>query len=97
VFLMLASCVTGHQLDAIEYLQEERVPFHSQPQSELLRPKARAAIPHVLTAIAAINERHSGRSDRSADFRVLASWFATCADDEQSQMNTDVGACSLRS
>jgi uncharacterized protein (TIGR02677 family) len=57
---------------------------HSQPQSELLRSKARAAIPHLLTAIAAINERRSGRSDRSADFRVLASWFATCADDEQS-------------
>ena len=32
-------------------------------------------------AIAALNERRSGRSDRSADFRVLASWFAACADD----------------
>jgi uncharacterized protein (TIGR02677 family) len=57
---------------------------HSQPQSELLRSKARSAIPQLLTAIAAINERRSGRSDRSADFRVLASWFANCADDQQS-------------
>jgi uncharacterized protein (TIGR02677 family) len=35
----------------------------------------------LLGAIAALNERRSGRSDRSADFRVLAGWFAGCADD----------------
>jgi uncharacterized protein (TIGR02677 family) len=46
-----------------------------------LRARARAAIPQLLTAISALNERRSGRSDRSADFRVLASWFAACADD----------------
>lgn len=37
----------------------------------------------VLAAIAALNERRSGRSDRSADFRVLARWFAACADDNE--------------
>jgi uncharacterized protein (TIGR02677 family) len=51
------------------------------PQAELLRARARAAIPQLLGAIAMVNERRSGRSDRSADFRVLAQWFAACADD----------------
>ncbi len=51
------------------------------PQAELLRARARAAIPQLLTAIATLNERRSGRSDRSADFRILADWFAACADD----------------
>lgn len=54
------------------------------PQAELLRARARAAIPQLLGAIAALNERRSGRSDRSADFRVLASWFAACSDDNSS-------------
>lgn len=53
------------------------------PQAELLRARARSAIPQLLGAIAALNERRSGRSDRSADFRLLAGWFATCADDAQ--------------
>ncbi|QIB64220.1 TIGR02677 family protein [Kineobactrum salinum] len=52
------------------------------PQAELLRARARAAIPQLLSAIAAVNERRSGRSDRSADFRVLAQWFADCASEE---------------
>ncbi|MDP2809703.1 MAG: TIGR02677 family protein [Rhodocyclaceae bacterium] len=52
-------------------------------QTEALRSKARAAIPQLLSAIAAVNERRSGRSDRSADFRVLAQWFADCADEHQ--------------
>jgi uncharacterized protein (TIGR02677 family) len=51
------------------------------PQAELLRARARSAIPQLLGAIAALNERRSGRSDRSADFRVLASWFGGCEDD----------------
>ena len=54
------------------------------PQAELLRSKARSAIPQLLAAVAALNERRSGRSDRSADFRMLAGWFADCAADAQS-------------
>jgi len=54
---------------------------HEPPQAELLRARARAAIPQLLAAIAALNERRSGRSDRSADFRMLAGWFAACAYD----------------
>jgi len=54
---------------------------HEPPQAELLRARARSAIPQLLGAIAAINERRSGRSDRSADFRLLAGWFLDCADD----------------
>lgn len=53
------------------------------PQAELLRARARAAIPQLLGAIAALNERRSGRSDRSADFRVLAQWFAACGNDSE--------------
>ncbi|MBU6259650.1 MAG: TIGR02677 family protein, partial [Burkholderiales bacterium] len=58
---------------------------HEPPQAELLRARARSAIPQLLAAIAAINERRSGRSDRSADFRVLAGWFAACDDDAQAR------------
>jgi uncharacterized protein (TIGR02677 family) len=54
---------------------------HEPPQAELPRARARSAIPQLLGAIAALNERRSGRSDRSADFRILAQWFAACADD----------------
>lgn len=54
---------------------------HIQAQSELLRSKARAAIPQLLAAVAALNERRSGRSDRSADFRILAHWFADTEND----------------
>ncbi len=53
------------------------------PQAELLRARVRAAIPQLLGAIAALNERRSGRSDRSADFRKLAGWFAACADETE--------------
>ena len=51
------------------------------PQAELLRGRARAAIPQLLSAIATLNDRRSGRSDRSADFRTLAYWFAACSND----------------
>lgn len=51
-------------------------------QSEQLRSRARAAIPQLLAAIIAINERRSGRSDRSADFKSLAHWFLDCDGDE---------------
>jgi uncharacterized protein (TIGR02677 family) len=45
-------------------------------QAERLRARARSAIPQLLAAIAEVNERRSGRSDRAADYRVLARWFA---------------------
>lgn len=45
-------------------------------QAKLLRSRARAAIPQLLSVIATLNERRSGRSDRSADLRTLACWFA---------------------
>jgi uncharacterized protein (TIGR02677 family) len=53
------------------------------PQAELLRARARAAIPQLLGAIAKLNDRRSGRSDRSADFQVLARWFAECGSDSE--------------
>jgi uncharacterized protein (TIGR02677 family) len=56
---------------------------HEPPQAELLRARGRAAIPQLLSAVAAVNERRSGRSDRSADFRLLAGWFAACDTDDE--------------
>ncbi|MBA2309781.1 MAG: TIGR02677 family protein [Pseudonocardiales bacterium] len=50
-------------------------------QAKLLRAQARAAIPQLLHVVAALNERRAGRSDRSADFRTLAVWFAQAPDD----------------
>jgi uncharacterized protein (TIGR02677 family) len=56
---------------------------HQPPQAELLRASARAAIPRLLQAVATLNERRAGRSDRGADFRHLAHWFAACQDDRE--------------
>lgn len=50
-------------------------------QAKLLRSQARAAVPQLLQVVAALNERRAGRSDRSADFRTLALWFAEAPDD----------------
>jgi uncharacterized protein (TIGR02677 family) len=49
---------------------------HHPSQAKLLRSQARAAIPALLQVVATLNERRAGRSDRSADFRTLARWFA---------------------
>lgn len=51
-------------------------------QAKLLRAQARAAIPQLLHVVAALNERRGGRSDRSADFRTLALWFAQAPDEQ---------------
>lgn len=53
-----------------------------ESQARLLRGRARGAIPQLLTVVRALNERRAGRSDRSADFRTLARWFAEAPDDE---------------
>ncbi|MFD6095529.1 TIGR02677 family protein [Nocardiopsis flavescens] len=51
-------------------------------QSQRLRSAARGSIPQLLRVVAVINERRTGRSDRSADFRTLARWFAEAPDDD---------------
>ncbi|MEU1898430.1 TIGR02677 family protein [Nocardiopsis dassonvillei] len=51
-------------------------------QAQRLRVSARGAIPQLLRVVAVINERRTGRSDRSADFRTLARWFAEAPDDD---------------
>jgi len=53
------------------------------PQSEVLRARAREAIPVLLAAVANINERRSSRSDRIADLRTLARWFAETDSDAE--------------
>jgi len=50
-------------------------------QAELLRARARNAIPSLLAAIAGLHERRVQRSDRAADFRSLAIWFAEASSD----------------
>jgi uncharacterized protein (TIGR02677 family) len=54
--------------------------FLGQPgvpsQAEVLRSRARAAIPALLAAVGSINDRRFTRSDRVADLRTLARWFA---------------------
>jgi uncharacterized protein (TIGR02677 family) len=59
--------------------------FVSEPdhpsQAMLLRTRARKAIPDLLAVVAMVNERRAGRSDRTADFRELAVWFAEAPSD----------------
>ncbi|HEY8720672.1 TIGR02677 family protein [Pengzhenrongella sp.] len=50
-------------------------------EAKLLRARARSAIPSLLAVVAALHDRNSGRSDRSADFLTLASWFAALPDE----------------
>tara|TARA_R100000027_G_scaffold32919_1_gene24124 strand:+ start:1706 stop:2965 length:1260 start_codon:yes stop_codon:yes gene_type:complete len=45
-------------------------------QAEILRQKARSAIPALLATLANINDRRSTRSDRATDWKTLAGWFA---------------------
>lgn len=56
-------------------------PGHTS-QATMLRNQARSAVPRLLTVVAALNDRRAGRSDRSADFRTLAVWFAQAPDDD---------------
>jgi uncharacterized protein (TIGR02677 family) len=50
-------------------------------QARLLRGAAVTAITQLIDTVAAFNDRRSGRSDRPADFRQLARWFAEAPDD----------------
>ena len=50
-------------------------------QAELLRARARSAIPALLTAVSQINDRRASRTDRAADFSTLARWFADAPDE----------------
>jgi uncharacterized protein (TIGR02677 family) len=54
---------------------------HGLSQAELLRRSALEAIPRLLQAVSLVTERRSGRSDRAADFRRLALWFAEARTD----------------
>ncbi|WP_150240995.1 TIGR02677 family protein [Nocardiopsis quinghaiensis] len=54
----------------------------SPAQAQRLRVSARGAVPQLLRVVSVINERRTGRSDRSADFRTLARWFAEAPDDD---------------
>lgn len=55
-------------------------------QSELLRRRAGRAVPDLLAAIRLLQERRTGRSDRSADYRTLALWFAQADESQAHQL-----------
>jgi uncharacterized protein (TIGR02677 family) len=57
------------------------IPEEGPSQAELLRARARSAIPALLTAVTQINERRASRADRAADFTALARWFAEAPDE----------------
>lgn len=50
-------------------------------QARLLRQAAVTAIKQLVDTVGLLNDRRSGRSDRSADFAALARWFAQAPDD----------------
>lgn len=52
-------------------------------QAEELRRQALAAIPALLSALSGLHDRRARKSDRSADLRTLACWFAEAQDDAQ--------------
>ncbi|MFW6695739.1 TIGR02677 family protein [Streptomyces sp. MAR4 CNX-425] len=52
-----------------------------ESQARLLRGRALGAIPQLLAVVRQLNERRAGRTDRSADFRTMARWFAEAPDD----------------
>jgi uncharacterized protein (TIGR02677 family) len=58
-----------------------RDPAHPS-QARLLRQAAVTAIKQLIDAVGLLNDRRSGRSDRSADFRALARWFAEAPDED---------------
>lgn len=56
---------------------------HGHPsQARMLRQAAVTAIKQLVDTVALLNERRSGRSDRSADFRTLARWFAEAPNED---------------
>ncbi len=67
--------------DAWDGLRRWFVPGDKPSQGELLRARARSAIPALLTAVSQINERRASRADRAADFSTLARWFAEAPDE----------------
>src|SRR5262249_55595892 len=49
--------------------------------ADMLRERARASIPTLLSLITSINDRKINRIDRSNDLRTLAKWFAQAESD----------------
>ncbi|MGC4120174.1 MAG: TIGR02677 family protein [Myxococcales bacterium] len=52
-------------------------------QAEVLRARARSAIPALISAVANLHDRRLTRADRSTDWRTLARWFAELESEDQ--------------
>jgi len=55
----------------------------SPSQAEILRARARSAIPALLAAATSLHDRRAARSDRTTDLRTLARWFAQSASEAE--------------
>jgi uncharacterized protein (TIGR02677 family) len=64
----------------------------------MLRERARASMPALLSKVVAVNDRRNGRVDRCTDFRVLARWFAQAESDAEAHVlwRAAFGLCSAR-
>lgn len=51
-------------------------------QAEILRGRARAAIPALLETVRRLNDQRASRTDRATDFISLARWFGACPTNE---------------
>lgn len=76
------------------FISEPSRPSHA----ELVRERARALIPSILSAIARISDRRVHRIDRASDFRILARWFAQTESDADSHRlwRSVFGLCPAR-
>ncbi len=61
------------------FVGEQGIP----PRAEVLRNKALAAIPVFINAIQRLHERRESRTDRFADLKTAARWFAETDDETQ--------------
>jgi len=52
-------------------------------QADVLRSRARSAVPALVNAVANIHDRRVNRSDRVQDLRTLARWFAQAENEQQ--------------
>lgn len=75
---LAAWCARWHGLRAWFVRQDGQ-----RSQAEVLRARARSAIPALVNAVANIHDRRVNRSDRVQDYRTLARWFAEAESDQQ--------------
>ena len=74
----LQSTIQLHGVSVAQFLGES----NGASQAEILRARAREAIPALLFTLQSINDQRVTRSDRFTDWRTMALWFAEAPTDE---------------